>query len=144
VAVAALPWAAGEMASRAARGAAWRRLKAPAEAALEAAGTYMRRVEATRRCRSQIRGWPSSPEEKNKGGEWRRPGKRGMGANEGGNGSRGVMEARRRANRRHGQPVGRENLQRNGAARTPARFGVEERVEGWFANTEKFRGLSVN
>ena len=39
VAAVALPWAASEMASRAARGAAWRGLKASAEAALKAVGT---------------------------------------------------------------------------------------------------------
>ena len=77
-----MPWAAADVASRGVRGAAWCGAWRPAKAVLEVAEPLARRVEAARRFRSQIRGWPSSPEGKNRGGECRRLGKRGIGANE--------------------------------------------------------------
>ena len=44
--------------------------------------TLARCEEAARRLKCQIRGWPSSLEGKNRGGKWRRLGKRGIGTNE--------------------------------------------------------------
>ena len=54
--------AAGEVAQRELPWAAWRGLKVPAEAVLEAAGIHARRVEAARRLGSPNPQWSSSPE----------------------------------------------------------------------------------
>ena len=76
----ALPRAAGDVAGRRARGAAWRSTWRPAEAVRKTAEALARCVEVARWCRKAKLGRPTTPEGKTEAVAARRLGEREMGA----------------------------------------------------------------
>ena len=107
-------------------GAAWRGLKAPAEAALEMVGIHARRVDAARQRGKVVPGAVELAGFGNRGGGGAARRGRRMRRHEEGNGSRGrqgSLSAHQSAARAAGGPG---NRWRGGAARTPAMMEVED------------------